>query len=172
VFGVRPGPFHGGDGLIALAQPLLHVAFEGGQAARQLREPVRAKQPFRRRGSRPDRDKTVPATETAVAGHEALAYRERLPTVLVGDCNLLQPTHQLWRCGYEVGKALGSGGQSRIRGLRVAALPTPGAFPTDRRIRVFAERGCERAFKSRLGAKARNDSAATMFKSASQRIML
>jgi hypothetical protein len=61
---------------------------ERGELAGELRETVRTKQPLRSRSTRAPRHESIPAPHHAVASDEALADREPLPFVTIGNGNL------------------------------------------------------------------------------------
>ena len=76
-----------------------------GKLASQLRKPIGAHQPLGGRGTGAGRHEAVPPAQSAIARDQPLANRQRLPSILIGDCDLPQAAQQLGRSFDVVGEA-------------------------------------------------------------------
>src|SRR6185437_12036640 len=108
---------------VALGGRVIGRLLQGRKLLANPSEPVRAKQPLGRRRARALRNESVPAAHHAVARDEALANRERLTLVAIGDRDLLQPPAQLGRRAHMVGETFGPARKRRVARLRLASAP-------------------------------------------------
>ena len=109
-----PKPVECFESGFALCVAVRDLSFEPGQVPSQFRQAIGADESLGRRRARAFRDKAIPPPHPPAAGHDALAHRERLARVFIGNADLAKTAHQFRGRLYMVGEAFESRAKRRI----------------------------------------------------------